>query len=545
MSEALVLKLTLSKTQPVVWRDLVIPLDATYEQLYQWLLVTFDNVDHDAYHFIAQTTPPVTYASRDSHWRAKADGHDPVHFHVYADLFRAAVDCFAEAKQPWSVHIELREQTEIDGVLPQVLAGAGQAIFADDEPFDLEEINLELADPDFDGLELTAHEDLVDLLSERFERQWALFELSKERKTLADISSAHLRLYLLTFAVAMAEDAVQKWTLSGVHATLHEQVQALADDPVTQQAMVSIIGDFLVVMARHHELAGNVSERQMTQMLGKLIVDDELEFNLGEKEHVNQLLDELMARYGEELEGFYRTPQFDTFELDIDEANVLLMNFILNMVTKYHQWLDEWQSQAIIELLVNVYPQHMDYTRSQWEALPGLLSDFVGYLHDHKQLSTKQTTRIQKTLRNNTEDMLDALQLQTELTILDDPGHYQVPDHVETADGRRWDEELAEAVHNQVLDQSMTLFQTESPREVLIQFVDEIYAKFLLVPEGWTPRVIGPAWLKHLEPLTSDERLADTQALLTFLATLQAPEALVDAVKKAEQIVSADVKRPK
>jgi hypothetical protein len=57
--------------------------------------------------------------------------------------------------------------------------------------------------------------------------------------------------------------------------------------------------------------------------------------------------------------------------------------------------------------------------------------------------------------------------------------------------------------------------------------------------------VIGPAWLKHLEPLTSDERLADTQALLTFLATLQAPEALVDAVKKAEQIVSADVKRPK
>jgi hypothetical protein len=166
-------------------------------------------------------------------------------------------------------------------------------------------------------------------------------------------------------------------------------------------------------------------------------------------------------------------------------------------------------------------------------------------LHDHKQLSAKQTTRIQKTLRNNTEDMLDALQLQTELTILDDPGHYQVPDHVETADGRRWDEELAEAVHNQVLDQSMTLFQTESPREVLIQFVDEIYAKFLLVPEGWTPRVIGPAWLKHLEPLTSDERLADTQALLTFLATLQAPEALVDAVKKAEQIVSADVKRPK
>lgn len=558
MAKALILKITLEHRKPSTWRQLAVPADTTYDQLHQWLQTIFDWDDMHLHAFYPAWNRGLAYENLEAD--PYADGEDERGQEILPDLRQGTVQYVYDFGESWEHRIKLEQQLTVTYALPRCLAGRGAGFYEDglgarDDDFDLDVVNDDLANvlPDSEMMAATQSK-LDELISSNFDAELALFEKSPERAQIKEIPTPTIKMYVQSFALMMADVPVKQWTKAKLEQGFDEMATQI-DDQDALGVFLVVISDFLMVMLQQHQLPQNFTYDDLGDLLTQvtlengLMDDDDFSDEDITDEEVMQAVD---SEYGGWMQKFFQSKQWQKITmLTGDAANDLIMSFIANMYSQGNGLIPDWQPADLTDMMLHYYPYAMVLTGFEAQKLPGLVTAFVDFLHDNKQVTAKQTKRIIKTIQNNGEQMHDlvvdpdnwgegktfAMKMQADGVDITDHaaidrylqangliGVPEVPvtvlNHVKQFDGRNWRQATATRVHNDAAELVWNDTGDQYAQRIVVQFVDEMYAQYLVTPQKWTVEMVAAQWVRHLGGVAADERAGHIEALRNYCELL-------------------------
>jgi hypothetical protein len=694
MPKALILKVTLEHRKPLTWRRLAVPVDVTYAQLHQILQVAFGWENYHLYGFYPAWNRRLSYVGdQDDPLSTAEDAHTAK---ILPDLKHGTVQYTYDFGESWDHRIKLEETRDIDGQLPICLAGRGNGFYEDglgvrDDRFDMASVNqaLQFATLPEDQATDAMLAQLDSVVTQDVSRQVAIFTKAMAAKHMPEVPTDMISVYVRMFVMFMQDLPMKQWTQAKLKQGLSAMVTELGVDADVQRDMVLLIGEFLDVMAKKHELAKNMTSRNVTALMAQIVLefdlmaddddvhdDDDQEdamwsllidhynpmldrfyssaqfrlLNLGTGSEVDDLLlDFFAAMYRETGEfvdqwqpaqvkqvleddypnsvglnragaeifpkvvvAFFKTlqanrdltqvkaaglikavqasasslleqasdeedessdvdfaenmihvnydallQQFFTSEqwLKIDyhdqaAATSMIIDFMVQMVLQHDVMLDEWRPAELTDMMLGYYPAYVSMPKEYFAALVDLVTGFVDYLHQHKQLAAKPANRIIKTMQNNAAHMLELaedpdnwsadkqfleahpdqvnMNQQDDLPFSDDDFDALMPpavamaplEHVQTLDGRKWRQATATRVHHEAGDLMWAATRDAEDQRIATDFADELYAKQLLTPLNWTPEAVQTVWQQHIQALDQETQVQHAVVLHDYLEAL-------------------------
>lgn len=256
----------------------------------------------------------------------------------------------------------------------------------------------------------------------------------------------------------------------------------------------------------------------------------------------------VQRNYDDALQKFFASEQWLKIDYhDQDAATKLIVGFIAQMLQQHDGLIEEWRPADLTDMMLAYYPAHVSLTAENFAALADLVTGFVDYLHQHKQLAAKPANRIIKTMQNNAAHMIELAadadnwapdkQFAEDLPNQDlsadpfdlsftDEDFYGLSapivamtprDHVETVDGRNWRQATATRVHNEAGDLMWEATGNPEDQVIAVDFADELYAQHLLTPLKWTPEAVEAIWQSRVKMLSRDDQAQQVEVLHDYI----------------------------
>ncbi|WP_179394539.1 plasmid pRiA4b ORF-3 family protein [Lacticaseibacillus absianus] len=555
MPQAMILKVTLAHRQPVTWRQLAVAPSITYDQLHRVLQVAFGWTDTHPYTF----GPADDRASIDVTRASMTEG-------VRAVLTRGPLLYIYDASVSWHHEIQLIEQRDVTGPLPQCLAVRGNGFSEDgrgivSRPVTLEALNAQLralrierpartaADESLGVADAPSAEMLSELLDHLpvagLRALLPLFEASEARRELAALPTDLLQLIVTRFlieTVLHSGKAPRAWTPADWTAALVTLLEQDADHVEDQRLTLLVIGTFMQVLSDAGELA--LTPAQLDATLEELAQTLAPEPGAGLSEADGEAITAQIDLYLTSRAWAHRDVR-----ITATQAGNLLFSFAVCMAEFGSPVPTEWLPDDVVEVLGAFIPATVTLNPGDERVLAPLLRGLIAALKARGQLTAQAAmalttaisrgdAQLQRTLaQSESKGYVPPIQpgrgeARGQLSLMgDDQAVTRTSPasrpHVLTANGKHWHQSTATRVQNDAAALGTLAQQRFGAGEaaglfvgVVTEFVAGIYAATLLTPLHWTPAAVTQQLTTQLTPLDAATRRLHVQWLCAYFAVL-------------------------